>query len=231
MSSRKNIQPFYKHWFFWILIIVATGYFFTRDTDKPAPVIDYMSALKEKALQDLDSGIVSEKLLNDKTSDDDRDELFTRIPLDRLKQGTVLHFAHSSDSTQHISVTIISDTSAQVSVHSTQSLESTTTTQTYDDAGLYHIQIFEGSQILTDNADHPLIQKPAMILENMSYGADKKHPILSKKYCIAKSKHINGMESAVLRIFPWYDPINFPNKNQQFSFTDNQILYGLSVQK
>jgi hypothetical protein len=225
MASNKNIQPFYKNWFFWILVAVAVGYFSTRDSNKPAPAIDYMAALKEKAYSQLDSGIVSEKLLNTKTSDDDRDELFVRIPLERLKPGTILDFASNEDSNKRISVTILSEKSAEVLVQSSNS------TPSISETGTYEIQIFEGSQILTDNIDHPLIQKPALILENLSYGADKGHPVLSKKYCIAKSKNINGKESAVLRIFPWFDPINYPNKSQEFSFADNQVLFGLSVKR
>ena len=225
MASKKNIQPFYKNWFFWILVAVAIGYFSTRDTNKPAPAVDYMTALREKAFSDLDSGIVSDKLLNSKTSEDERDELFVRIPLERLKPGTVLDFGVKEDSNKRITVTILSEKSAEVSVISS------TTTQNNSETGTYSIQVFEGSQILTDNIDHPLIQKPAIILENLSYGADKGHPALSKKYCIAKSKNINGMESAVLRIFPWFDPTNYPNKAQEFSFADNQILFGLSVKR
>ncbi|MFM6955443.1 MAG: hypothetical protein ACO3GR_08005 [Candidatus Kapaibacteriota bacterium] len=225
MASKKNIQPFYQNWFFWILIAVAIGYFSTRNSDKPAPTVDYMTALREKAFADLDSGIVSEKLLNTKTSEDEKDELFVRIPLEKLKSGTVLQFGVDEDSTKRITVTMLTEKSAEVSVVSQVSNQSVTET------GTYSIQIFEGSQILTDNLDHPLMQKPAIILENLSYGADKGHPVLSKKYCIAKSKNINGMESAVLRIFPWFDPTNYPNKAQEFSFADNQVLFGLSVKR
>jgi len=225
MASKKNIQPFYKNWFFWILVAIAVGYFSTRDTNKPAPAVDYMTALREKAFSELDSGIVSDKLLNAKTSEDERDELFVRIPLERLKPGTILDFGVQEDSSKRISVTILSEKSAEVSVISSIA------NQNGSETGTYAIQVFEGSQILTDNIDHPLIQKPALILENLSYGADKGHPVLSKKYCIAKSKNINGMESAVLRIFPWFDPINYPNKSQEFSFADNQVLFGLSVQR
>lgn len=233
MASKKELQPFYKNWFFWILAIVAIGYYFSRDTqNSSAPAIDYMAALKEKAFADLDSGIVSEKLLNTKTSDDDKEEVFTRIPLDRLKVGTILSFSSASDSNNKVSVIVLSATKAQVSVQSTKSIsEDSSAIQSFSDTGTYDIQIFDGSQILTDNVDHPLIEKPAIILENLSYGADKGHPGLSKKYCIAKSKNINGMESAVLRIFPWYDPVNYPNKGQYFSFTDNQVLYALSVKR
>ena len=225
MASKKNIQPFYQNWFFWILVAVAIGYFSTRNSNKPAPTVDYMTALKEKAFAELDSGIVSEKLLNTKTSEDERDELFVRIPLEKLKSGTILNFGAIDDSTKRITVTILSEKTAEVSVTSQSS------TQQLAETGTYAIQIFEGSQILTDNLDHPLMQKPAIILENLSYGADKGHPALSKKYCIAKSKNINGMESAVLRIFPWFDPTNYPKKAQEFSFADNQILFGLSVKR
>ncbi len=224
MASKKNIQPFYKNFIFWILVAVAVGYFSTRETNKPAPTVDYMTALKEKAFSDLDSGIVSDKLLNATSSEDERDELFVRIPLERLKPGTVLDFGVKDDSTKNITVTILSENSAEVTV-------SSHTTQNDSETGTYAIQIFEGSQILTDNIDHPLIQKPAIILENLSYGADKGHPALSKKFCIAKSKNINGTESAVLRIFPWFDPINYPSKLQEFSFADNQVLFGLSVKR
>ena len=109
MASKKNIQPFYKNFFFWILVAVAVGYFSTRDTNKPAPTVDYMTALKEKAFSDLDSGIVSDKLLNATSSEDERDELFVRIPLERLKPGTVLAFGVKDDSTKNITVTILSE--------------------------------------------------------------------------------------------------------------------------
>lgn len=233
MPSKKELQPFYKNWFFWILISIGIGYYFTRDTDTPqTPAIDYMAALREKAFTALDSGIVNEKLLNSKTSEDDKEEVFTRIPLDRLKAGSILSFASLKDSNQNISVTILSPTTAQVSVHTINpSSHDTVHPQTLSETGTYNIQIFDGSQILTDSVDHPLMEKPALILENLSYGADHAHPALSKKYCIAKSKHISGTESAVLRIFPWYDPINYPNKGQYFSFTDNQVLYALSIQR
>ena len=78
MASKKNIQPFYKNWFFWILIAVAVGYFSTRDSNKPAPTVDYMTALRDKAFSELDSGIVSDKLLNATSSEDERDELFVK---------------------------------------------------------------------------------------------------------------------------------------------------------
>lgn len=233
MASKKELQPFYKNWFFWILIIVAIGYYYSRDTQSPTvQPIDYMTALREKAFADLDKGIVSDKLLDKKTSDDEKDEVFTRIPLDKLKVGTILSFSSGVDSNSNIIVTLLSDTKAQVSVQSVKiSSDDSSSKQSLSDSGTYNIQIFDGSQILTDNVDHPLIEKPAIILENLSYGADNGHPALSKKYCIAKSKNINGMESAVLRIFPWYDPINYPNKGQNFSFTDNQVLFALSLKR
>lgn len=225
MASKKNIQPFYKNWFFWILIAVAVGYFSTRDSNKPAPTVDYMTALRDKAFSELDSGIVSDKLLNATSSEDERDELFVRIPLERLKPATVLDFGAKEDSSKKMTVTILSENSAEVTVISSNETPKTSET------GTYIIQVFEGSQILTDNIDHPLLQKPAIILENLSYGADKGHPLLSKKYCIAKSRNINGMESSVLRIFPWFDPVNYPRKLQEFSFADNQVLFGLSVKR
>ncbi len=233
MPSNKDLQPFYKNWFFWILISIGIGYYFSRDTTPPArPAMDYMEALREKAFNALDSGIVNETLLNSKTSEDDKEEVFTRIPLDRLKEGSILSFASLNDSNNKISVTILSPSSAQVSVQTIHhSSKDSVNPKSITETGTYSIQIFDGSQILTDSVDHPLMEKPALILENLSYGADHAHPALSKKYCIAKSKHISGTESAVLRIFPWFDPINFPNKGQYFSFTDNQVLYALSVKR
>ena len=74
------------------MVAVAVGYFSTRNSNKPAPTVDYMTALKDKAFAKLDSGIVSDKLLNAETSEDDKEELFVRIPLDKLKPGTVLEF-------------------------------------------------------------------------------------------------------------------------------------------
>lgn len=232
MASKKELLPFYKNWFFWILCSVAVVYYFSRDTQTSSvPAVDYMTSLKEKAFADLDSGIVSDKLLNGKSSEDDKDEVFTRIPLDKLKIGTVLSFSSSNDTNKKISVTILSPTSAEVSVQSILPSKDDVMALPINDSGTYNLQIFDGSQILTDNVDNPLMEKPAIILENLSYGADKNHPALSKKYCIAKSKHISGTESAILRIFPWYDPINYPNKGQNFSFTDNQVLYALSVKR
>ena len=232
MASQKDLQPFYKNWFFWILVSVAVAYFLTRNNDRPAPAVDYMTALKEKALAKLDSGIVDDKMFNEKTSEDEKEELFLRIPLDRLKPGTILHFGSNDDTNNRISVTLLSEQSAEVTVqHGVNAKGDSSSTQQMTETGTYAVAIFEGSQILTDNIDHPLMQKPAIILENLSYGADKSHPLLRKKYCIAKSKHVSGSESPVLRIFPWFDPANYPKKSQEFSFEENQILFGLSMKR
>jgi hypothetical protein len=232
MASSKNLQPFYKNWFFWVMVAVAVGYFATRNSNKPAPTVDYMTALKDKAYAKLDSGIVSDKLLNKETSDDDKEELFVRIPLDRLKPGTVLDFGSNDDTNHRITVTLLSENSAEVTVHDAIPVKGDSSNlQSKIETGTYSIAVFEGSQILTDNIDNPLMQKPALILENLSYGADKGHPLLSKKYCIGKSKNLNGLEAPVLRIYPWLDPVNFPKSGQEFSFAKHQILFGLSMKR
>ncbi|NBO69688.1 MAG: hypothetical protein EBU66_04690 [Bacteroidetes bacterium] len=232
MASSKNLQPFYKNWFFWVMVAVAVGYFSTRNSNKPAPTVDYMTALKDKAFAKLDSGIVSDKLLNAETSEDDKEELFVRIPLDKLKPGTVLEFGSSTDTNHHITVTLLSEKSAEVTVHDAVSIKGDSTNkQEKTETGTYSISVFEGSQILTDNVDNPLMQKAALILENLSYGADKGHPLLSKKYCIGKSKNISGVEAPVLRMYPWLDPINYPKSGQEFSFEQHQVLFGLSIKR
>lgn len=214
------------------MVAVAVGYFATRNSNKPAPTVDYMTALKDKAYAKLDSGIVSDKLLNKETSDDEKEELFVRIPLDKLKPGTILDFGSNNDTNHRITVTLLSETSAEVTVHDVIPVKGDSSNlQSKIETGTYSIAVFEGSQILTDNIDNPLMQKPALILENLSYGADKGHPLLSKKYCIGKSKNVNGLESPVLRIYPWLDPVNYPKSGQEFSFAKHQILFGLSMKR
>ena len=232
-SSKKDIQPFYKNWFFWILIAVAAGYFATRNNNQPsAPKVDYLTALKEKAFSRLDSGYVSEKLLNEKTSEDDKVELFERIPLEKLQSGTILYFGSPEESKDKFTITFINEKTAEVIVdHSAPVKGDSGNIQQKIEKGTYTIEMFEGDQVLTDNQDYPLMPKPALILSNLNYGADKGFSNLSKKFCIAKTKHFSGSQSVEIRIYPWMDPVNYPEKGQEFSFAASHELIGMSFTK
>lgn len=234
MPKKTSASQVYKNWFLWILFLSAATYYFTREEKKTlySPTAeDNLQSKLDQYMQQLDSGHISGNMLKNKLDENARGEIFERVPLNKLLPGSTLTFGQATPTTDEITLTILSTSSAEIQyIHRFAMNGDTNTIKESIETGIYQIQEYEGSQVLTDNDTFPSFD-PSIVLTNMQYGADKGYKSLSKKFFVAKSKHIDGTMPSVIRIYPWLDPINYPSRRQEFSFATSHEISGLNSKK
>lgn len=231
MSKKSNTSQVYKNWFIWIVLISLIAYFFTREDKKnvvkSTPSDDLQSKLVHYMSQ-LDSGHISGNMLKHSLDEDDKGKIYDRVPIDKLKAGSSLIFGSATSKTDEIALTIIDDSNAEIQyIRRTAENGDTNKIKETIETGLYQIQSYEGSQVLTDNDIFSPFD-PAIVLINMKYGLDKGYKSLSKKFFISKSKHRDGSTPTTIRIYPWMDPVNYPKSRQAFSYERSYEISGMN---
>ena len=230
MPKKSNASQNYKNWFISIVFISAIIYFFTRENKQNivrSTAADDLQSKLEHYMSQLDSGHISGNMLKHPLDEDDKGEIYDRVPIDKLKAGSSLIFGLATSKTDEITLTIIDASNAEIQfIRRIAENGDTNNIKETIETGLYQIQSYEGSQVLTDNDTFPPYD-PAIVLINMKYGLDKGYKNLSKKFFISKSKHRDGSTPTTIRIYPWMDPVNYPTHRQEFSYANSYEISGM----
>jgi hypothetical protein len=231
MAKKSSTSQMYKNWLIWIVLISLIAYFFTRgdkqNTVRSTAADDLQSKLGHYMSQ-LDSGHITGNMLKHTLDEDDKGKIYDRVPIDKLKAGSSLIFGSATSKTDEIALTILDNLNAEIQyIRRIAENGDTNKIKETIETGLYQIQSYEGSQVLTDN-DIFTPFGPAIVLINMKYGLDKGYKNLSKKFFISKSKHRDGSTPTTIRIYPWMDPVNYPKNKQAFSYESSYEISGMN---
>jgi len=147
------------------------------------------------------------------------------IKLNKIKTGDVLIFGEGCDkSCDSINLEFSSKNMAKLKI--THSWEMNGNSGFYKKEyyeGDYNYELLPVNAIKSDNESWPLIDS-LIVLTNEKYGNDNGYLYLSKKYAISKCKSTSSDEIQEPRIYQWLDPINYPSRNGEFSFSGSILL-------
>lgn len=231
MAKKSATTQVHKNWLFLLVFISLLAYFFTREDKKNivrSTAADDLQSKLVNYMSQLDSGHISGNMLKHSLDEDDKGKIYDRVPIDKLKAGSSLIFGSATSKTDEIVLTILDDSSAEIQyIRRIAENGDTNNIKETIETGLYQIQSYEGSQVLTDNDTFSPFD-PAIVLTNMKYGLDKGYKNLSKKFFISKSKHRDGSTPTTIRIYPWMDPVNYPKSRQAFSYEYSYEISGMN---
>ena len=217
MAKKSATTQVHKNWLILLVFISLIAYFFTRENKQnnvSSTATDDLQSKLVNYMSQLDSGHISGNMLKN-----------------ALEAGSSLIFGSATSKTDEIVLTILDDSNAEIQyIRRIAENGDTNHIKETIETGLYQIQSYEGSQVLTDN-DIFTPFDPAIVLINMKYGLDKGYKNLSKKFFISKSKHRDGSTPTTIRIYPWMDPVNYPKSRQAFSYEYSYEISGMNSKK
>lgn len=180
--------------------------------------------------QAVEQGALSQDLILDANP-----QLFHKMagimPIQKMKSGHVFYFGSTDEKYDQIMVTLTSDTTAKVLFKHRWAVNGNRDNIRENiEEGEYTIERKSNQDVVNDNEYWPL-HDSLLILTNESYGSDNGYYSLPKKFCLAKSKRPESSEPGGVRLYPWLDPVNYPSRNGEYSFSSSHELYRVDAAK
>lgn len=152
------------------------------------------------------------------------------IKLNTLKRGTVMIFGTGcDDGCDSIYLEFVSDNKAKLSFTSVwEPIRNSGHFRKEFYTGEYDVKFLPQNAIVSDNEYWPIFDS-LIILSNTNYGFDKGYVYLVKGYAIAKCKSKSNGTIQGPRLYKWLDPINYPDANNEYSFSTSKLLEELKI--
>ncbi len=208
MEQVSKGKAWYKKWWVWVgvAIVVVIGMASNRGSKTGAtePSTDLYPSDR----------IIAMKVPENYTK---ATSLLRQINLELLSKGDGIKFGGSFAGEDNANVYFLSNDTVRLKyTHKWAKNGDAKLMRAETEEGMYLVMRRANSDVTCDNEYWPLYDS-VIVLLNDSYGYDNGFKNLPKGFLIAKSR--KGEESTQLRLYKWLDPINYPSRNQEYTFT------------